>query len=102
MLECKICGCKFNAVEERHYISRDNGKSRLAVAFGSEPEEKLYDTFDCPSCGCQIVVQERKRIYIPFVPELQSDSRRKGSQIVVQERKRIYIPCCETCEEDEE
>ena len=24
MLECKICGCKFNAVEERHYISRDN------------------------------------------------------------------------------
>ena len=55
MLECKICGCKFNAVEERHYISRDNGKSGLAVAFGSEPEEKLYDTFDCPSCGCQIV-----------------------------------------------
>ena len=54
---------------------RDNGKSGLAVAFGSEPEEKLYDTFDCPSCGCQIVVQERKR---------------------------IYIPCCETCEEDEE
>lgn len=25
MLECKICGCKFNAVEERHYISRDKG-----------------------------------------------------------------------------
>jgi hypothetical protein len=30
MLECKICGCKFNAVEERHYISRDNGKSGLS------------------------------------------------------------------------
>ena len=75
MLECKICGCKFNAVKERHYISRDNGKSGLAVAFGSEPEKKLYDTFDCPSCGCQIAVKERKR---------------------------IYIPCCETCEEDEE
>lgn len=25
-----------------------------------------------------------------------------GCQIAVQERKRIYIPCCETCEEDEE
>lgn len=70
MLECKICGCKFNAIEERHYISRDNGKSGL-----SESEEKLYDTFDCPSCGCQITVQERKRIYTPY---------------------------CETCEEDEE
>lgn len=50
-------------------------KAGLAVAFGSEPEEKLYDTFDCPSCGCQIAVQERKR---------------------------IYIPCREICEEDEE
>ena len=46
MLECKICGCKFNAIEERHYISRDNGKTGLAVAFGSTNEE-------------------RKRIYIP-------------------------------------
>lgn len=60
MLECKICGCKFNAVEERHYISRDNGKSGLAVAFGSEPEEKLYDTFDCPSCGCRIAVRNER------------------------------------------
>lgn len=30
MLECKICGCKFNAIEERHYISRDNGKKRVS------------------------------------------------------------------------
>lgn len=45
MLECKICGCKFNAIEERHYISRDNGKSGLAVAFGSEPEEKTVRHF---------------------------------------------------------
>ena len=51
MLECKICGCKFNAIEERHYISRDNGKTGLAVAFGSTNEETLYDSFDCPMCG---------------------------------------------------
>ena len=24
MLECKICGTKFNAVIERHYLARDN------------------------------------------------------------------------------
>lgn len=35
MLECKICGTKFNAVIERHYLARDNGKTGLAVAFGS-------------------------------------------------------------------
>lgn len=30
MLECKICGTKFNAVIERHYLARDNGKTGLA------------------------------------------------------------------------
>lgn len=65
MLECKVCGCKFNAVAENHYISRDNGKTGLASAFGINDEEGLYDTFDCPMCGCQVVAKERKRIYIP-------------------------------------
>ena len=31
MLECKICGTKFNAIIERHYLARDNGKTGLAV-----------------------------------------------------------------------
>lgn len=48
MLECKICGCKFNAVEERHYISRDNGKSGLAVAFGSEPVRRTKSNVRIP------------------------------------------------------
>ncbi len=65
MLKCKICGCEFNAVKERHYISRDNGKVGLATVFGSNPEYVLYDTFDCPDCGCQITTQERKREYMP-------------------------------------
>lgn len=26
MLECKVCGTKFNAVIKRHYLARDNGK----------------------------------------------------------------------------
>ncbi len=63
MLKCKICDCEFHAVSERHYISRDNGKVGVAAAFGSNSENVLYDTFDCPACGCQIIVQERKREY---------------------------------------
>lgn len=66
MLKCKVCGCEFNAIAERHYIARDNGKTGLAVAFGSEIEERLHDAFDCPNCGCQIIAQERKRIYMPL------------------------------------
>ena len=64
MLECKICGCKFNAVMEKHYITRDNGKTGFVVAMGPNSEEKIYDAFDCPQCGCQHIVQERKRNYI--------------------------------------
>lgn len=33
MLKCKVCGTKFNAIIERHYLARDNGKTGLAVAF---------------------------------------------------------------------
>lgn len=76
MLECKVCGCKFKAIAERHYISRDNGKTGLTAAFSSNAEENLYDSFDCPMCGCQIIAKERKRIYIPYTPtdeEVKSD-----------------------------
>lgn len=66
MLKCKICGTEFPAIKEKHYISRDNGKIGLAAAFGSNDEEWLHDTFDCPMCGCQVIVQERKRKYTPI------------------------------------
>lgn len=49
MLECKVCGTKFNAIIERHYLARDNGKTGLAVAFSSTTEEGLYDAFDLPN-----------------------------------------------------
>lgn len=65
MLKCKVCGIEFPAIKERHYIARDNGKTGLSSAFGSNDEEKIYDSFDCPMCGCQVVAQERKRIFEP-------------------------------------
>lgn len=52
MLKCKICGTEFPAIKERHYICRDAGKIGLSAALGSEDEEKIYDSFDCPMCGC--------------------------------------------------
>lgn len=64
MLKCKICGTEFQAIEERHYIVRDNGRTG-AVAVISKDEEKIYDAYDCPMCGCQIIAQERKRNFEP-------------------------------------
>ena len=60
MLKCKICGTEFPAIEERHYIARDNSRTG-AVAVISKDEEKTYDAYDCPMCGSQVIAQERKR-----------------------------------------
>lgn len=64
MLKCKICGTEFPAVEERHYIARDNSRTGAVVVI-SKDEEKIYDAYDCPMCGSQIIAQERKRILEP-------------------------------------
>lgn len=63
-LECKICGCEFNPIVERHYISRGEGKTGFAAALAENDETKLFDAFDCPQCGCQIIAQSRKREWL--------------------------------------
>lgn len=59
-IKCGVCECEFDGLKENHYISRGEGKCGLAAISGGN-EVKFYDTFDCPQCGCQIVVKERKR-----------------------------------------
>lgn len=60
MLKCKVCGTEFPAIEERHYIARDNSRTGAVVVI-SKDEEKIYDSYDCPMCGSQVIAQERKR-----------------------------------------
>lgn len=64
MLKCKVCGTEFPAIEERHYIARDNSRTGAVVVI-SKDEEKIYDSYDCPMCGSQVIAQERKRILEP-------------------------------------
>lgn len=66
MFTCKICGLGFSLQIENHYISRDVERKGLVAAIGPENESKLFDTFECPYCGCQNVIQERKRKYQDF------------------------------------
>ena len=63
LVKCNICGYEFGAIKENHYISRDDDKQGVMSSLVIRDERKLYDTFDCPCCGCQVVVQERKRHY---------------------------------------
>ena len=86
MLECKVCGCKFNPVKQNHYIARDNEKaSSLIATFSSDAESTLYDAFNCIQCGCQIIAQQRKRAYITGLGEKQFDLKSN----------------CEDCDEDD-
>ncbi len=62
MLKCKICGFDYSPTINEHYVSRDNGESGIATDI-KKTEGNIYDTFDCPVCGCQIIAQERKRVY---------------------------------------
>ena len=54
MLKCKICGTEFPALEKRHYIARDNGKTGSFATFLKD-ETKIYDAYDCPMCGSQVI-----------------------------------------------
>lgn len=59
-IKCKICETEFVPDINNHYISRGNLEIGIATIVRKE-EEQLYDTFDCPQCGCQVVVQKRNR-----------------------------------------
>ena len=72
MIKCKICEHEFVPVIGNHYVSRDSGRSGLVTAFSSD-EGSIYDTFDCPACGCQFLAQERKRIFIPCIEVKEED-----------------------------
>ena len=52
MFKCEVCGNEFEAAKEDHYIARDKGLFC---------EGDLYDAYDCPKCGSQIIAKERKR-----------------------------------------
>lgn len=56
LLECEVCGMKFEPTKERHYVvNKDINVLCREVLLG--------DAFDCPKCGCQMVVGERKTTY---------------------------------------
>ena len=79
MLKCKICGTEFPASKERHYIARDNTKTGAVVAF-SKDEENIYDAYDCPMCGSQVIAQERKRNFESYSIDEFSDDECEESE----------------------
>lgn len=74
MLICEICGHEFEPSIDRHYIARDPGVTGAFFTLGSYNEDKLYDAFDCPKCGCQMIMKERKhKVKVPQIGEGEED-----------------------------
>ena len=65
-IKCNVCGCEFPPVVNNHYVARDNGKVGVFTVLQSNDEGNIYDAFDCPFCGCQVIAHERKRVFIAF------------------------------------
>lgn len=61
MWSCEVCGREFALMHEDRYTARDEERGGLAAAFADIPEPIMWDAFDCPYCGCQNRVKERKR-----------------------------------------
>lgn len=60
MRTCSVCGRDFPLLIENRYTARDNTKVGLVLLAGGS-EESLFDAIDCPHCGCQNILQARKR-----------------------------------------
>lgn len=59
-ITCGVCKKEFDLMHERRYTAREEGRIGVAsISGGLEP--LLFDAFDCPFCGCQNIVGNRKR-----------------------------------------
>jgi len=59
---CEVCGGIYRPEKSQHYIAR--GKDTAGVFDKlTKGEVSIYDAYDCPHCGAQMIAQERKRIY---------------------------------------
>lgn len=65
MTTCKVCGRDFPLLAEEHYIARnpDREGGQIGVIIAGKDEPAIFDAFDCPHCGCQNVMQERKFVF---------------------------------------
>ena len=62
-IKCNVCGKEFYPEKEKRYTSMENrtvGGVNDALS-GRNEKPEIYDTFDCPVCGCKIIVNKRNR-----------------------------------------
>ena len=78
--KCVVCNSNFALVASQHYVVREGVERGLAVTLVKSTEERLYDAFDCPHCGCQNRVQERMRTLVTAEVEEPTTGEGEGSE----------------------
>ena len=83
-LKCPVCGYEFAALPDNRYTvdgTHNYGKFHYynegAIISDTAIVDGLHDAFDCPMCGCQIVVHP----YLPVYEERQADTDAPTSEI---------------------
>lgn len=83
-IQCEVCGFKFIPYNSSRYIAvgkYNYGKFHYynggAIISDTAIVDGLHDAFDCPMCGCQIVVHP----YLPVYEERQADTDAPTSEI---------------------
>lgn len=99
-MKCKVCGKDFELKLDNHYITRDEEIERCGIAGivgnNTDKESKLYDAFDCPYCGCQNVVQERKRSFVMEIDYTSDEELEECNEEV--EASKAEDECNRDCE----
>lgn len=93
MITCKVCGRDFPLTVEEHYVAQDPEKIGVIARLADTSKNKQYDAFDCPHCGCQNIVQERKPLWLPeefdCTEDEEEDVKPEGVESV--EDKRAFL-----------
>ena len=71
MTTCKVCGRDFALMEEEHYTAREPQKTGVLANLANTDVARMFDAFDCPHCGCQNIMQERKPFW--FIDNVECD-----------------------------
>ncbi len=71
LITCSACGRDFPLIAEEHYVSKEPASIGLSALAGHEPY--LWDSFDCPHCGCQNTIRRRNRLVDIFGRDLPLD-----------------------------
>ena len=53
-MKCNACGNEFEPEKEKRYTAK-------SINFITK-EESFWDCFDCPKCGCQLIVNKRMEV----------------------------------------